>query len=513
MMQTLEEFYAIGNYQLTNEGIPGSTEKYYMNDRYGHSWHLKDYAGISQERITRAAIEHGFYGAGVSYYKDYVQNFSGIITNSPYRYQTITQKTQWGVFAIGPYIHYAKPYLSKEETAAEKKRLGKNLVVFPAHSALTVQIGFDLQSFINEIKRIGKDFDTIRICLFWLDINKEWTKAFIAEGFECISVGHSYDVNFLPRLRSILELADLTMSNHFSSQMAYGAYLNTPHYLWTQKLDFKARSESVFKRSTPVSDGRLTEVLKESFSHYSLEIPDEQRKLANMWAGIDKVKTPEEIRYIYDLTDLMLERKKYFNDSEPYLVQLQKILVQEGRQEEAYNLNSYVDEIYNSPKRILHPDEDLMENYRYLNLDTFDEGLRKESEEKVAKLMDESVIQKQVSDEKKQQAEQMNAQGERLFVAGKLPEALAKFREAIQLNPHYDTAYNNMGVLAFESKQYQEAFTLFQKVIELNIHHSGAIENIWEVAKAVNRPKVVTQLFKNLRDSGVDVDFIDLLTS
>lgn len=44
--------------------------------------------------------------------------------------------------------------------------------------------------------------------------------------YEVVTAGHYYDYNFLPRLRSIIETSDITMSNNLGSHLGQCIYLN-----------------------------------------------------------------------------------------------------------------------------------------------------------------------------------------------------------------------------------------------------------------------------------------------
>lgn len=87
------------------------------------------------------------------------------------------------------------------------------------------------------------------------------------------------------------------------------------------------------------------------------------------------------------------------------------------------------------------------------------------SKSRQVKTSTESLTKEQF--EKRQAAALKNAQGVKLFVAGKSKEAIAKLDEAIKIDPGYSTAYINRGNTKSSLKQYAEAVADFSKAIEI----------------------------------------------
>lgn len=129
------------------------------------------------------------------------------------------------VCAIGAPFFYAKPLLKEEQFKAEKNRLGKNLLAFPMHSQSHVDTNYDPLKFLNILCEERKRFDTVRVCMYWKDIQRGSHKVFEDAGFECVCNGHLYDTNFLRRQKSLFELADAKISNGVGSHIGYSIYM------------------------------------------------------------------------------------------------------------------------------------------------------------------------------------------------------------------------------------------------------------------------------------------------
>jgi tetratricopeptide (TPR) repeat protein len=71
--------------------------------------------------------------------------------------------------------------------------------------------------------------------------------------------------------------------------------------------------------------------------------------------------------------------------------------------------------------------------------------------------------------------------------AKNLSKAEELYRKAIELNPNYAFAYNNLGVLLNELKRYDEAEVAYRKVIELDSNVAGAYYNLSNMLRALNR--------------------------
>ena len=57
------------------------------------------------------------------------------------------------------------------------------------------------------------------------------------------------------------------------------------------------------------------------------------------------------------------------------------------------------------------------------------------------------------------------------------------FEKAIQINPNYAQAHNNLGIVFNELREYQKAISSYQKAIQLNPKHTSAHSNLGIVLK------------------------------
>lgn len=269
--------------------------------RYGMNRVLKKYAGFPMDYKIHVLFEHGViftdYVSGGFRIHEYLPS----MVASQYRINILKQQKGYkGAYAIGPYIHYADPLLTKEEIKAEKERLGRTLLVFPSHSVDTTTSKFNIEEFINKIKETSKDFDSVRICMYYQDVLLKKHVPYQKKSFEVVTAGNSNDYYFMPRLKSIIETSDITMANNIGTHLGYCVYLNKPHYLFkqsityehTNKFDGNLVDEGITKEKFSNNVTHITKL----FSEYNENITKEQYELISYLWGFNEVKTHSELK-------------------------------------------------------------------------------------------------------------------------------------------------------------------------------------------------------------------------
>lgn len=276
-----------------------------MQDNYGIVYLLRKYANY--KRTLFYAVEHGFY-LGDFVLKDELK-VGKIITFSKERKNIILSKNNnIEVEVIGPYIFYASSYYTNLELESIKKKYGRILLVFPSHSLEEVVYNYNIDKFIEIINKLKKDYDSVFVCLYYADIKKEIYKRYIEENYTIVSAGHKYDEKFLERLKSIILLADYSISNFFGTHVIYSTTLNKPHTIFEQTLEIKKEKKyedkkleiyDVAKRKDKKIKEQL-QIIKNNYSIYpNYNIEDQKKKLEYLF-GFNEVKTKKELNDIFD---------------------------------------------------------------------------------------------------------------------------------------------------------------------------------------------------------------------
>ena len=239
-------------------------------------------------------IEHGMYfGKYVIENECHIPGLKTIYTFGPYRKKALEDNgiDHVNIVEVGPYILSVKNFCSQEFLAKTKRDYGKILLVFPYHSATEIVTDYKYEDFINEIKKIKKQFniDSVFISMFWLDIKRNNHLIYEKEGFKIVCSGTRNEPHFLRRLKDLLELSDLTMSNDIGTHIGYSICLGTPHYFYRQKIEIKEYLGE--GKGIEFADERMNIIEEERalfsslFGTASLEISNDQKRIVEYYWG------------------------------------------------------------------------------------------------------------------------------------------------------------------------------------------------------------------------------------
>ena len=200
------------------------------NDFYGNGDVLFNALNIRQSEQIFYKIEHGLFLGNLVHADSYDGFTTHIITFSDYR-KDILEITNKNMVCVGPYIQYANELLSSEHKQRLRSSLGSVLLVFPSHSIESIHVSYDISQFVERIESIKHDFDSVVVCMYWKDILLGQHLEYQKLGYKITTAGHTYDANFLPRLKSIINLSNATISNKVGTHIGYCISMNKPHIL------------------------------------------------------------------------------------------------------------------------------------------------------------------------------------------------------------------------------------------------------------------------------------------
>jgi hypothetical protein len=247
-------------------------------------------------------IEHGYYFGNHVQSGTYNIN-SNVITYSYQRVKYLENKFKESnaheeirkVVTIGPYINYSIGLMKTKNKEEIKEQYGRILLVFPSHSIEGVSYKYNKGDFIRKIEKISFDFDNVFVCMYWKDIRDQRYLEYEKKGFKIVTAGHRNDPNFLGRLKDIIDLSDMTISNTVGTHVGYCVARNKPHYIFNQfqKLEgdrveeeFKDRKNQDYVKTR---DDEIGEVI-EAFSNLSYIITEKQRLVVEKYWGKNEVK-------------------------------------------------------------------------------------------------------------------------------------------------------------------------------------------------------------------------------
>lgn len=315
---------------------------------YGHLDALYDYAGVEKNPNGKLfpAMEHAVaYGSVRRRSDEDIYRNLCFIYQSEYQNEYIHEKNPLKpVFCVGPYIHYAKSIYSPNEEKQLKEQLGKTLVVFAAHHRETQTIEYSETEFVERVMNYAKEnqFDTVLVSVYFCDVDKEIYKDFERHGAKLVSCGFREDPNFLRRLRTLHNLADMVVANNVGTPVGFCKYLEIPYQMFL-KQPLTMDEEILYNREiNPEHHMECGEKIKYLSS---LEyMTEEQKKVYDQlyvyFSGkASDIKTPKEMASIISVCE--------------------KIYKLSSGEFEKYNL------VVNS---LLHEKKDLLTEYEYEQL-------------------------------------------------------------------------------------------------------------------------------------------------
>lgn len=271
---------------------------------YGAVKVLNDYIGLYANIYNCGSfcIQHGFH------FPDFIpsgmfENVKNYLAWSDIEKNYFFNKINSKIYSIGAPFLYAQSLLSENQILKEKQRLGYNLLVYPSHSLSYTSVEFNIDEFIKVIDSEKERFDSIRICIFWVDVKKGLHKKFQEAGYECVCCGRIDDYYFLNRQRSLLEIADCVLSNDLGSHVGYSLYLKKPVRIIKQDINtswfYKDNICEVECEKRYLEIRKRFETYIGLFTDSEYRITEQQMKFADDYWGFSCKKKPEEILQIY----------------------------------------------------------------------------------------------------------------------------------------------------------------------------------------------------------------------
>lgn len=264
---------------------------------YGHVKMLYDYAGVEfKSPIYLSKIEHGINFYESSSVFDLPIQPSCYIFQGEYKKKYVNKKNiSTPIYAIGPYIHYAKEYYVDEEFRAFKSKIKKTLLIFPTHTYEMSKCEYDTREFVDKVYSLyGDKYDTIMVCAYWLDVDSRVYSVFEERGAIIVSAGARFDDKFISRLKTIIKLSDAVLVNDIGTNIGYAIYLKKKVMymsIATKKSDITCdnlkemknydNNEKLFREAFEQKDGKK---IKKLYNYF--------------WGGEKCLKTPEEIKEI-----------------------------------------------------------------------------------------------------------------------------------------------------------------------------------------------------------------------
>ena len=303
-----------------------SDEIWAWNDYYGIGDLYKKYAGYPLDYKLKFVIDHAVYFYNNHLHPDeYKVQLPAHMCTSAYAENIMAPYLKTKLYPTGLHMLYADDYYDERVFKKEKKKLGKNLLVFPCHSSDCLVLDWKPDKLIKEILKVKEEhnFDSVTICFYFCEIQRKFHKNFEGYGFNFVTAGHILDPMFLSRLKTIIKLSDVTMSNDIGSHVFYSIGMNKPHYIVPENnIEYRCTSGSSGSEweknaaNDVISCREDARNYMELFSIYTEELTEQQKAVRDKISGFESFKKPEEIKEFFQETERLYNEGDYLKYKE-----------------------------------------------------------------------------------------------------------------------------------------------------------------------------------------------------
>jgi hypothetical protein len=223
-------------------------------------------------------------------------------------------------FIVGNYLHYVEPFYNDEAFSRYKRKLGRNLLVFPVHSLKYLKLEYDFNAYIEFAAEEAKKFDSLTVCVYYADYDSDVTRKFRSLGANIVSAGLHIDPSFARRLKTIISSADGVLTNSIGSHVLFCLGVDIPVKYYSQALQAHSYGTSI---SNTADVYKWNELLQQALSAEEYMITQAQLDIFEPFIGLSHLKTIKEMGAIFDLNKRLI-RSSGYKKSE-YIKNLQAI--------------------------------------------------------------------------------------------------------------------------------------------------------------------------------------------
>lgn len=271
-----------------------------QNYAYGHEFWLKKYSGYDD--FIYGLIEHGLFAKDnptkVGWKPEW--DCGSILTYGDARYDTLKNLyPEFNILRIGPRIHYA-PIDDKyyNELLSQIDISGKSMVLYPSHSLASEIYRYDVELFVKRALAFAKEYSVknILVSLHPSDFLHGFQDEYKKIDSRIIPVtGGTNQRLFLPRLKAILSIADITYSNTAGTHVGYSLYMKKPHVIDSSSDNIHNMSDI---KDYDLHHSRLFAKAFECKDPW--KISTEQYELVDYHYGFSHIKSPEELYQVLE---------------------------------------------------------------------------------------------------------------------------------------------------------------------------------------------------------------------
>ncbi len=166
-------------------------------------------------------------------------------TNAPYiLYHSKKSVDLWlGVKPQKAYCMLSPFVFFRQKQKINKKQDANGTIVFPAHSTPSIDDVSGYDKYIDDLKKLGKEYWPIKVCMHMHDINKGLHEKFTASGFEVVTAGNTSSQDFIKKFYEIIVGFKYATSNIPGSYLYYCIDIGIPFFVYGEKPIYLNKSD------------------------------------------------------------------------------------------------------------------------------------------------------------------------------------------------------------------------------------------------------------------------------
>ena len=274
-------------------------ESLWSNRCYGHNYILKRYS--EYQGVINASIEHGPYLDSHEGEYSYPGTPCVIVFSDQRRDLIRSRGTNKLVFSIGTAPYYAESIFNDYDLRVVKDNLGKTLLVYPVHDIENFHFLQDADRFIEFVRKLVREhhYDTVLVCMYFVDIERGRHLKFQREGWTIVSAGRRHNYDFSDVTKTIISMADFAVFQSYTSAIGFCTYMNVPSMIYHQDIRFTENGRDDLQTDTGMKDATRA-AFETTFAEYDETVSKEKYDFCNYWFGFENTWGKENLRLLFE---------------------------------------------------------------------------------------------------------------------------------------------------------------------------------------------------------------------
>lgn len=266
---------------------------FWTSETYSFGEHYRNYCNFPKKLSLNIYSDHGI-GNSTVYKHELKNNAPAIFLFSEKKmknYKELSNKPCYLV--LPPLISY------RRKSRIKKSPNAKGTLAFPIHSTPSIDINFNIDSYIEKLKKLPEDMQPVCVSLHMHDINKGLHKKFIENNIPVYCAGNVADIKFGERFYNILKHFKYACSNAIGTYTYYALDLDIPFSLVKENFELNNISDNNFEKGLINCRTEEFKNIQELFKDgIYRKITKEQKELLAQMTGGDKEISPTKMKII-----------------------------------------------------------------------------------------------------------------------------------------------------------------------------------------------------------------------